>query len=471
MKKLSSFKDNVIGVEYHLYSANAKDTSSMLKENLASIGIDYKQFNSDYKEGGDYYYSWNKPKTDSINTPPSEIYEYQNFFLLKRDDGKLILLDGFRRLLWYNTPDQDILIRVYDKKTMSDKDILQILIHLNHTKFFGGIGNYFDRGFSLALKSIFDLDILKYSKVFDAYISKNKLIKEYSSSGEVSGEDKNQKILNRILSQKFIEDMKFVQGLVGKNIMLNSNFGVLLWNLRQENPGFNFSSEEFFKKCNDNKYIQDNYEKYRKVGDSGSAESQKAINRMVELYTSVFNEMLGKEVEKSYLELKEEAKSFISKLKKNKKLLKITDTKSSHKVEQDILDFLKKNKDFSPKMSVVVHPYDDSKAFANRKLPDTLPTGLYEDFYLKEVVFYKKSLGGVETRFLFINKDETIKIRKSLVNHGYYTYSNNYDGVESVSDSNLNYNDKKSRTQDADVFINLFEASDKKVKIIDKTKE
>lgn len=471
MKKLYSFRDNIIGVEYSLCSANAKETSILLKDTLYSIGIDYKNFNSDYKENGEYYFSWNKPKNDSIKMPPSEIYEYQNFFLLRRDDGKLILLDGFRRLLWYNTPDQDILIRVYDKKTMSDRDILQILIHLNHTKFFGGIGNYFDRGFSIALKSIFDLDILKYSNVFDAYISKNSLIKEYSGFGkESSGEDKNKEILGRILSEKFVEDMKFVQALVGKNIMLNSNFGVLLWKLRQENPGFIFSSEDFIKKCGENKYIQENYRKYVNAGDSGSAESQKAINRMIELYTSLFNEMLGKEVEKSFLELKEEAKSFVAKLKKNKNLLKITDTKSAYKVEQEILDFLKKNENFSPKISVVVHPYDESKAFADRTLENTLATGLYEDFYLKEVTFYKKNLGGFESRFLFVNEDETVKIKRSSVSTGSWNFSSNYDGVEYIYDAEKTYMNKKKRVQDADVFINLLEISDKKVKINDKTK-
>jgi hypothetical protein len=469
VKKISVLKDNVIGVEYSLVLANAKNTSDKLKDTFSSMGIDYNEFNSDYCDDNTSY--WKKPKTDSVNKPPSEIYEYQNFFLLRKEDGNLILLDGFRRLLWYNTPDQDILVRIYDKKNMTDKEVLQILIHLNHTKFFGGIGNYFDRGFSLALNSIFGLKILKYSKVFDAYVSKNSLIREYSVRGESSGEDKNQEILNRILSDKFIEDMRFVQDLLDNDIMLNSNFGVLLWTIRQENPDFVFSSKQFVEKCKENKYIKENYSKYLKVGDGTSAESQKAINRMIELYTAVFNEMLGKEVEKSYLELKEETKSLLAKLKKNKNLYKITDTKKSYQVERDIFDLLKKNNGFSPKMSVVVHPYDDSKAFAARESKDTLPSGLYEDFYLESITEFSKNLGGTSYLFLFVNKDRTVKIRRSSVSHGYYSFSDNYDGVEIILDEKfVNYN-KEFRNQDADVFINTVEFTDKKVQFIDRTKK
>lgn len=469
MKKISILKDNVIGVEYSLVLANAKKTSDTLKDIYSSIGIDYNDFNSDYGDDDKIYY--NKTKTDSVNTPPSEIYEYQNFFLLRKEDGNLILLDGFRRLLWYNAPDQDILVRIYDKEQMTDKEVLQILIHLNHTKFFGGIGDYFDRGFSLALNSIFGLKILKYSKVFNAYLSKNSLIRKYSFESEISGEDKNQEILNRILSDKFIEDMKFVQGLLDNDIMLNSNFGVLLWTVRQENPDFVFSSKLFVEKHKENKYIKENYSKYLKAGDGNSAESTKVINRMIELYTAVFNEMLGKEIEKSYLELKDEAKFLVSGLKKNKSLYKITDTKSAYKVENEILDLLKKNNNFSPKISLVVHPYDDSTAFSARKSKDTLPSGLYEDFYLESIKMFRKTLGGITYNFLFVNKDRTVKIRSTHVSHGHFSFSDNYDGVERILSEKDNYFNKEFRNQDADVFINTVEVTDKKVEFIDKTKQ
>jgi hypothetical protein len=234
MNKVCKIKDGILGVEYDLVLSNAKSISKELKENFKSMGIDYKNFNSENSE--EETYSWRKKGVDSVQSPPSEIYEYQNFFLLRKEDGKHILLDGFRRLLWYNCPDKEILIRVYDKKDLTDKQILKILTHLNHTKFFGGIGDYFDRGFSLALKSIFDIDILKYSNFLDAYLSHNQLLKEYGDwNREKDGEEKNEEILDRIVTDNFIYDMKFVQSLVGKNIMLNSKFGVLLWNMRKEN--------------------------------------------------------------------------------------------------------------------------------------------------------------------------------------------------------------------------------------------
>ena len=469
MNKVCKIKDGILGVEYDLVLSNAKSISKELKENFKSMGIDYKNFNSENSE--EETYSWRKKSVDSVQSPPSEIYEYQNFFLLRKEDGKHILLDGFRRLLWYNCPDKEILIRVYDKKDLTDKQILKILTHLNHTKFFGGIGDYFDRGFSLALKSIFDIDILKYSNVLDAYLSQNQLLKEYGGwNREKDGEEKNEEILDRIVTDNFIYDMKFVQSLVGKNIMLNSKFGVLLWNMRKENPNFLFSAEDFLKKRNENKYIKENQERYKKVGDSASAEGQKVINRMIELYTNVFNDMLGKKVEKPYMELKEEAKELSKKLKKDKNLIKITDTKSAYVVEKELVDLVRKNGGMSPKISVVVYPYDESKAFADRNKEDVLKTGLYQDFFLKKVCISKSSLGQLNYDFLFVNQDESVKIRRNIVHHGFHSYSSNYDGVE--SNDFKSYSESKTRKQDADVFINKIDFfEDKKVFFDDKIKK
>lgn len=188
------------------------------------------------------------------------------------------------------------------KKNLSDKNILKLLVHLNHTKFFGGIGDYFDRGFSLALKTIFNLDILKYKSVFDAYLHLEKVEKElYSFHGEKTNEEKSEEVVNRIVSDKFVEDMNFVQNLLNKDVMLNKNFGALLWKFRTENPEFVFCSEKFIEICENNKFIKQNYESLKKIGDNNYVNSEKVVNKMLELYTGVFNEMVGKKVEKSYL--------------------------------------------------------------------------------------------------------------------------------------------------------------------------
>jgi hypothetical protein len=343
------------------------------------------------------------------------------------------------------------------------------LVHLNHTKFFGGIGNYFDRGFALGLKIIFDLDILKYKSVFDAYLHKDKVEKSWSKN-EKQYQDKNEEVLNRIVSDNFIDDMFFVQNIMDKNIMLNQNFGALLWKFRNENPEAVFDSKKFIEICENNKFVQQNYESLKKIGDNNSMNSEKVVNKMLELYTGVFNEMIGKKVEKSYLEIKEEVKNILSKVKKNKKLFKITNSKS-YKYEDELIDLVRKNGFKSPKFSVVVHPYDDSSSYSNKDKKDTLEPGYYEDFFIKSITFSRKSLGGIEYRFEIVNFSETVIVERNLVSQGGWSWRPNYDKVRLNDDSSF-FSERQSRSQNADVFFNLEEFwEDKKVEFIDKTKK
>lgn len=403
--KISTLKDSLLEVNYDLLQGNAVEVSKSLKDTLKSLKIDYKKYNSSVRIDKD---EEDEEETRSI-TPPNDIYEYQNFFLLKRNDGKTVLLDGFRRLLWYKTPNTNILFRVYNQSDISDKQLLRILISLNHTKFFGGIGDYFDRGFALALKVSFDLDILKYHKVFHAYVSDDEIRR--SSSRRYKGGDGEQseidEIVPRLLSNKFVEDMKFVQYLVGKNIMLNSNFGVLLWNTRKENPDFVFNASDFEKRCNSNKHIIEMQDKFKKVGDYSGAENMKAINRLIELYTNVFNEMLGKSIGETYLELKEKAQKIALKLRKDKSLIKVNEL---YKVEKQISTFIKEHEGKSPKFIVLVHPHDSSKdwisSFDKVVKKPLLNTEAYDDFYIKEMKYWD-DWNGRHYDFVIANKNNT----------------------------------------------------------------
>ena len=150
-KSLGTHKDTIIDVDYQLMTINsAKELANELKATLKKNKIKYSEFNSEFDD-------------DSAENPPVEIYEYQNFFILEKENGDEVVLDGFRRLLWYNAPSIPILIRVYKEKDLSSTQILSLLVNLNHFKFFGG-GTYHERGFSLLLKTVFDVDITSFKK-------------------------------------------------------------------------------------------------------------------------------------------------------------------------------------------------------------------------------------------------------------------------------------------------------------------
>jgi hypothetical protein len=167
-QNLGKHKDTVIGADYELQLvSSALQLSEQLKKTYKSIGIDFRAFNTD-SDGGDV-----------SKNPPTEIYEYQNFFLLKKENGDTVLLDGFRRLLWYNAPNTPILVRTYKESDLSQSQILSLLINLNHFKFFSS-SSYQERGFGLLLKTVFDIDITKFRDAFDAYLSSDSIKNSYT---------------------------------------------------------------------------------------------------------------------------------------------------------------------------------------------------------------------------------------------------------------------------------------------------
>ena len=357
------YHDEYLGSNYQIARANARDVKQYLITNLENKKIDYNIFNISEIENSKY--SWRKDN-DVNDNPPKEIYEYQNFFLLKRVDGEYTLLDGFRRLLWYNTPDAIVNIRIYNEEDLDSVQIMKLLVYLNHFKFYGGGGNYFDRGYSLAMKTIFNISIPKIYIVFDSYLTKSKVRKSYSSESV----ENNKRLLlvkDRMTNPMFIKDMKFIESLVGKGVMLNDIFGALLYQIRGENPEKDFDSKLFLEKVNSNKIILDLQEKFWKSPDSSGSREQSYVNQLVNLYENIFTEMFGGEVEKTYSELNEESKKLVAELKKDKSLIKITGHSKDWLIEQLLLRRVRNDEPIVWKC--VVYPNEEGDSW-NRKNDD-----------------------------------------------------------------------------------------------------
>lgn len=195
LKIIDKVKDQVLNTEYNLCCVNAIELSKYLKEKNPN----YNKYNFQNKTTSE---------NDFLN---SGLYEYQNFFLYRKD-GEYKLLDGFRRLLWHdNIPDRDIHVRVYED--LSDSELIKLMISLNNFKFFSKNQEYYDRGFAMFLDSFFDLDITENFKIFDDYMSFYKLKNGYgvgSKAIKYEGEDVAIKVIEFLTSEHFISDFKFV---------------------------------------------------------------------------------------------------------------------------------------------------------------------------------------------------------------------------------------------------------------------
>jgi len=358
--KLNNGRDNVIDVMYENYKAEALGLKKYLIDTLNKKGIDYKNFNTwNFKE--DYF---NRSDENVIKNPPSEIYEYQLFFLLRRKDGSYCLLDGFRRLLWYNTPKCFINVRVYDENTLSDHQIMKLLIYFNHLKFYGSIGAYYDRGFALGMRTIFDLNILVYHKVFDSYLSTTETVKKYWTS-TLDNDLKIERVKERMLRKFFVSDMKFIESLSKTGVMMNDVFGALVFQYRDKFPDKEFNDKIFIEKVNENKFIGEMHEKFDKNGDGNGARQQDIINQLIKFYTNIFNEMFGLETEKTYTEILSETKAAVGEMKKDKGFIKLSGNQKDYLIE---MVFRKRIKENIPiKVKGVIHPIkDDIYGFGNK---------------------------------------------------------------------------------------------------------
>ncbi len=369
MHPLGLHTDTILGVTYSLdIVKSAKDLSDELKNVLKKNGVDYTKYNSNNNDVN---------KCD-VN-PPNEIYEYQNFFVLQRKNGDLVLLDGFRRLLWYNAPTTPILVRTYLESELSDQQILTLLVNLNHFKFFSD-QNYHERGFSLLLKTVFDIDITNMKNSFDAYLSSTETKNSYSSFGKLSKQYKNEEIKKRIINKFFISDIRFLKAIKNADYLSDQYMGALVYELRSKSDK-EFDANMFISLIKENNVLVELMEKYKKIGTDHSAKSQEIVNKIIEMYRNIFTIMEGGEIELSFAEKQREAKDLVEKLKKDKTLVKLTGHSKSYEIERAMNTMIVKGEKLE--FVCVVHPREEGRFFNNEKIV-ILPHGLLEGVkYLK----------------------------------------------------------------------------------------
>lgn len=338
---IEGLRDNIIGVNYDLVTTNAKELSDTLKTdvNVYDFISEIKSYASD---------------SATPKETPLEIYEYQNFFLLKNGD-EFVLLDGFRRLLFFDTPDIDIQVRIYDRENMTDQQILKLLVMLNHTKFFGGIGKYFERGFSLALYRLFGIDVKKIHFPMDGYLKNKVIIRDYNYESTRNNNEKVEVIKQRIVDKMFISDMLFIQKLSDTDFMTNDIFGALLYHFRTSNPDFILDVDKFISIGNSNTSIVELHTKYKNyINDQLGSRTKDVINKLIPLYKNVFYEMIGKEPVKTLAECLDYTKKLVNDLKKNKSLIKMTGNQSIHLIDRKIEEMASKNEPLE--FVCVIHP-------------------------------------------------------------------------------------------------------------------
>lgn len=414
---LGEFEDKYLGSRYILSYMNAKELREYLLDNLQKKNIDINQYN----RGGS--------GAELVVNPPTEIYEYQSFFLLQGNDGDLILLDGFRRLLWYNSPDHTIQVRIYKQSDLSNQQIMKMLIYLNHFKFYAGSGEYYDRGFALAMKIIFGLEIPNYYKTFDAYLTLNETRRSYSNEW-VTDSATNANVKNRMLNPYFIDDMKFIEALSKTDTMINDIFGALIYVYRKQYPDKLFDYKFFIEKSSTNKLIIELENKIKTKGDGKSSEAQKNINQLVPLYENILNEMFGTETILTYAEKVDECKKLLETIKKDKRLIKMTGSKSIHWIESAIMLRLRDKKPV--KFRCLIYPKEMSGYWLDQNNPDNvLDYGICQ-YDIAFIGMVKKSLGRNEPCFGLTNEKGFV----FEVAHNYqgkkYTHLTSRNGVPRI---------------------------------------
>ena len=409
MKDLGIYKDTVIGADYKLQILDsAKDLSDSLKKTYKSMKIDFSSFNT------------SSDGSEVAENPPAEIYEYQNFFLLEREDGKTVLLDGFRRLLWYNSPNSPILVRTYKQEDLSSSQILTLLVNLNHFKFYSK-SSYQERGFSLLLKTVFDIDITKFREAFNAYLSSDDTKNSYSHYSNKTSTQKLETIKDRILNEDFVSDMKFLAKLQEEKCMVNSFFGALLFQKRKNKKGA-FDTDKFLELHKSDKVLADLMEKFKKAGTNTSAKSQDAVNQIQQVYDKFFTLMEGGTVEKTYAEKVQECKEIREKLNKDKGLTKLTGHKEIYKVERAMWARIKAGKEM--KFKCIVLPKDSEisgYSYGNKHIP--LDYGLNDLVKLTKAEKSKKWPYNDEMEYGFTDPKTTAswRIRHNYGSHNSYS--------------------------------------------------
>jgi hypothetical protein len=420
--------DSFLGVDYVNAQSNAKELSEYLRSNLKKQKISSNEHNRNGM---------------SVKNPPIEIYEYQPFFLLERDNGEFILLDGFRRLLLYDAPNHTINIRIYKESEMTSQQIMRLLVYLNHFKFYGGQGQYYDRGFSLSMKLIFGLNIPKYYETFDAYLTLNETQRSYSKE-RTSSDQENEAVKKRLTNKFFVSDMKFIEALLDTDVMLNDIFGAFVHKQRLENPDKEFDAKFFLTKIKENKLIKDLHERYKKNGGGTGAEGQKTVNRLIPLYENIFTEMFGGTATVTFADQLADTKKLVETLKKDKTLTKLTGHSKEYLIDGIFRGRLNRKEKINFKC--VVYPKEKSVYSWGGEDKTIIGPGLLPyDIQLLEL--RKKTLGGNELVFGFKMLDG----KEFHFTHnygGYYGYGKKYTKLES-------WNGIPTISYDVDVFVDI----------------
>lgn len=435
MKKeiIGTYFDKIIQAYYTLIVCDAKELSDYLKSNLKDKGIDYKKYNSESDDEG------------VAKNPPVEIYEYQNFVVMEMPDDSYVLLDGFRRLLWYKTPSTPINVRIYEKANLKNEQMFSLMIYLNHFKFYTN-SDYYDRGFALLMKTVFEINILTYKYAFDAYLSCNEKdedeIRNSYSSGmfDKDGNEKSLSVKERILQPQFISDMTFLEELNKNGAMVNKFIGVMIYMFRKKTD-LPFNADEFIRIANANPVMPKLMERYKKTGTNSSAESQKAVNPILEIYENVFRQLLGGKAVKSHSELMVECRELSESIKKEKGWTKMTGSRNIYDIEAILLEKARDKKVVGFKM--VIYPDSDK----------------HKDFYgladVKYKIKYEKNsnMSGKELRFEAKIGNETFQICHNYTGSWSRSYGKKYAYIE--REWSLSEKDKKPRRYDIDFFVNL----------------
>lgn len=434
-------RDNILHVNYELEIWNAIELSEMLKDILKN-----KYNINDLNEFS------NETSQDNISESHPEIYEYQNFFLLKRVDGTYLLLDGFRRLLLYSgLPDIDVNVRVYDENELTTPQLIKLMLMLNHTKFFGGIGKYYDKGFNLLFSILYGFDVNKFFNVFEGYTAYSQVTVDGRYS--VNSINRNVNVLTEIREKlvlpKSVEDLKFLYELFKLKPHIN-NFtylGSLFFEYRMKYPDVKFSLEEFItlSDTDDIKKLEENCPKPQ-VG----VREADHVKKLMEFYANIVAKMCGEETKETYVEALARVKAIKVKLKKNKNIIHLN-AKTNWEKKKDIGNFIIKNKK-SPKVTILVFP--------NLENNNVIHPDVYD---------------GI------INK-MTISNHLMATNLRYYCNMKDIEGFENIENSvfggtlkkistNSDYFNRDNSRNDVEIYIDLSETLDNKVEIIDYRKE
>ncbi len=430
--------DNLIQVPYSLITYPASQLATMLKVTLIEK-YDVADFSSFSQERSE----------DNVADRFPEIYEYQNFFIMERLDGSFLLLDGFRRLLLYNDlPKFDISVRVYKEADLPQEKLLKLMLMLNHTKFVGGNGKYYDKGFNLLLFTLYGIKPNEMKELFEGYVTQEEENVEgsyYSTYG-----NKADKLVNsheRLVQPKTIEDLQFLFELSKKRPVTKGLkfLGTVLYNARLKHPEIKFDVNQFLT-LTDNELV-------KKLEDSHpstqGARETVTLKKLMELYINAIKTMCGEENEETFAEANERVRNIKTKLKKENKNLITLSGKLSWENKDKIIKYIIKNKK-SPKLYCVALPsmYGDT----------LIKPDLYDNIYV-----------------------ESVMLSSYLMSTNYHI-SLKMEGTEYYSERSFNFKDfrldeksgtyhNRGKSSKLEVFVDLEVMTDKKCEIIDKRRE